>query len=251
VLLTILVGKQMFNNGMTQGNTKMKSVLSNVITLLILILGSALPLANSAPVGAFGRVSVPTAPNVYMPGGSPAQTIGLSLGFAMADFTGDTHPDLATIALNAFDSAHAEYAIEVQLSEGGHQLLRLTAPFGGILITPKDVTGDGNLDLVIRSARSHLPVAVFLNDGRGHFSAVDPTAFRAALRETTPDYGFSTNYFYFNATFVSPKSYTAHGRSGSARANLEPSDFPVSANNRIPVQLYLYSGLNRAPPAAA
>ena len=229
----------------------MRSVLSDAITLLTLILGMALPLANSASVWTPGRESAPAAPNVSIPSGSPERTIGLSLGFAMADFTGDTHPDLATIALNGFDSADAQYVIEVQLSEGGHQLLRVTAPFGGIVITPRDVTGDGNLDLVIRAARSRVPVAVFLNDGHGHFSAAEPSAFAKLLRETNSEYDFATNHFYFIAAAVSPKSYAAHCTTTASRTLQKRNNPLFLANGGAPSYLFLPSGSNRAPPAVA
>ena len=125
----------------------------------------------------------------------------------MADFTGDTHPDLATVELSSLDLSDAEYMIEVQLTEGGHQVLRLSAPFGGILVTTKDVTGDGNLDLIISSARSHAPVALFLNDGHGHFSTADASAFAKGLRDSVPESEFSTEHLIFNVTVMSPKSY--------------------------------------------
>jgi hypothetical protein len=101
--------------------------------------------------------------------GTFAPPMAPALGLTMADFTGDTHPDLATVELEKLDSSSALYWIEIRLTEGGHQVLKLRAPFGGLLITPKDVTGDGNLDLIVRSAKSRAPVALFLNDGSGHF----------------------------------------------------------------------------------
>jgi len=229
----------------------MKSVLSNAITLFTLILGMALPLSKSTRAWAPSRGSAPTAPAVSISSGSPARTIGLSLGFAMADFTGDTHPDLATVALNRVDSASAQYLIEVQLTEGGHQLLRVTAPYGGIVITPKDVTGDGNLDLVIRAARFNVPVAIFLNDGRGHFSATDPAAFAGTLRETTSAREFSMDHFFFNATFVSPKSYAANCQGRSGRTLQEWNGALFSINRSVLLQSFLHFSSNRAPPAVA
>jgi hypothetical protein len=229
----------------------MRSGLSNAITFLSLILGMALPLATSAAVWAPGRVAEPTAPDVSIPSESPARTGSISIGFAVADFTGDTHPDLATVALNGFDSTHARYGIEVQLSEGGRQLLSVTAPFGGILITPKDVTGDGNLDLVIRSARSQAPIAVFLNNGHGHFFAAETSSFADLLREGTSEYEFGANHFYFIASAVSPKSYAVHGATRTSRP-LQKRNSPLFlANGGSPSHLFLPSGLNRAPPAVA
>ena len=47
-----------------------------------------------------------------------------TIGLAMADFTGDTHPDLAAVALDRVDSANAHYWIEIRLTEGGGQILQ-------------------------------------------------------------------------------------------------------------------------------
>jgi hypothetical protein len=180
-----------------------------------------------------------------------AQPVGLDLGFAMADFTGDTHPDLATVALNRFDSANAQYVIEIRLTEGGHQFLRLTAPFGGLLIMPKDVTGDGNQDLVIRSAPSRNVVAVFLNNGYGHFVAADPNAFRELLREATPEQEVAPEHFHFSATLVCPKPYAINFPCGSVRALQKQGDSTLSASYVVARDSFLLSGLDRAPPAVA
>ena len=240
------------NCGKRQGNTSMKSPLHQTIALLAVIL--ALPLANSARGSAaahsFESASVAAVDASSI--GAPTPAIGLSLGFAMADFTGDTHPDLATVELNRFDSASAQYVIEIQLTEGGHQVLRLTAPAGGLLITPKDVTGDGNLDLVIRAAGSHALVAVFLNDGYGHFSAgAEPAVSARALRDAPSELGFTTEQFRFGATVVSLESYTAECQSGSARNPQQRNGSLFSANCGAPSHSFLPFGLNRAPPTVA
>jgi hypothetical protein len=96
------------------------------------------------------------------------------LSLAMADFTGDRHPDLATVGFDRIDASTGYYAIEIALSEGARQTLQFVAPAGGIFVTAKDVTGDGTLDLVVRAAISRLPVAIFINDGCGHFSLAKP-----------------------------------------------------------------------------
>jgi len=230
----------------------MKSALRQTIALLAFIL--ALPLANSvrgsAAAHSFESASVATVD--ASPSGAPTPAIGVSMGFAMADFTGDTHPDVATVELNRFDSASAQYLIEIQLSEGGHQVLRLTGPFGGLLITPKDVTGDGTLDLIVRAARSHVPVAVFLNDGDGHFSAAaEPASVARAAGDVPAELGFTTEQFRFGATAVSSESYTAECQGGSARNPQQQSRSLFSASYGAPSHSFLPFGLNRAPPAVA
>ena len=237
----------MFNGVVREGKSGMKNTARQTMFVLALVLGLALPFSSSARDRALN--SRPASAADSLPDDLSATPIGLSVGFAMADFTGDTHPDLATAELSRFDSGNAEYMIEVRLTEGGHQTLQLSAPFGGILVTPKDVTGDGNLDLVISSARSHAPVALFLNDGNGHFSAADTSAFAKSVRDSVPENELSTEQFCFSATIVSPKPYAAAFRSGFTRSFREQNDSLSFADYDAPSRLSSPFGLNRAPPA--
>jgi hypothetical protein len=235
------------------GKTLMKSAFRQTIILFTGILGLTVAPADSTRGSAASyesdsafAVAVNSSPTVL-----PAPEIGLGLGYTMADFTGDTHPDLATVELNGFNSVNAQYVMDVRLSEGGGQLLRLTAPVGGILVTATDVTGDGNMDLVIRSARSGAPVTVFLNDGRGHFTAAEPSAFTNVRPENAPEQKFATEHFYFSATLVSPRSSTISSQSGATRNPDEQQVSLVPANSRVTPHPFLPFGLDRAPPTAA
>jgi hypothetical protein len=236
---------------MRYGNALKKSALHQSVALFTVTLGLALLVTISAGGQAAGHMREPiyVAAAGSFPNSSPTPTIGLNVGFAMADFTGDTHPDLATVEFNGFDSARAQYVIEVRLSEGGHQFLQLTAPFGGLLITPKDVTGDGNLDLVVRIAKSETLVAVFLNDGSGHFSpAVEPASFARALPEAPSELEFTAEQIGFGAMVVSPGSCAAECHAGSARNPQGQGVSLLSANYGAPSHSVLPFGLNRAPP---
>jgi hypothetical protein len=185
---------------------------------------------------------------------APPQTTAFSvpaLGRAMADFTGDSHPDLATVRLNAFDSPTAQYLIEIHLSEGGGQSLRLIAPFGGLLITPKDVTGDGNLDLVVRSARSRAPIAVFLNDGRGHFSWASVSLFAKDLRDVPSELRHAPDESYSGAALISSEPYTIAGQSASIRNPRAQGRAALPSNIGNPPHPFALFASNRAPPAIA
>jgi hypothetical protein len=218
---------------------------------IAVFLSLSFSIANSA-YGSPGRQEPAPAADVNaVSRQSENPSLGLMLGFSMADFTGDTHPDLATVDLNGLDSNSARYVIEIQLTEGGHQLLPLRAPFGGLVVTAKDVTGDGNLDLVVRAAWSHVLVAVFLNDGQGHFTAAKPTAFNIALRETTSDRKVTTRKFYFSAMLVSLRSSTACLQSRSVRNPQDQSGSLCSATNDVAVHRFVPFTSDRAPPAIA
>jgi len=223
----------------------MKSALRQTIILLIAILGPTMALANGA------RESAPAVAADPLSSVLPTPGIGLSMGFAMADFTGDTHPDLATVELDRIDSTAAQYVIVVQLSEGGHQFLQLTAPFGGLLITPKDVTGDGTLDLIVRAATSRAPVGVFLNDGFGHFSPTAPAEFSQVLRDVPHELGCATDQTDFSATLISSRSYTAECQSGATRNPDAQKISLISASRNVPAHPFLPCGSVRAPPTVA
>ena len=179
--------------------------------------------------------------------GYPSPTPLLAL--AMADFTGDSHPDLATVGLDGVDSVNGHYSIEIRLTEGGRQSLRLTAPFGRLLITPIDLTGDGNLDLVIRTAWSQVPVAVFLNDGHGHFSSAKrPEGFPHALQTISSEFAFTTEHQRFVPTLASSESHTAERDSALIHSIPAENRARPSAQDFGPWDSFLHFGSNRAPP---
>jgi hypothetical protein len=111
----------------------------------------------------------------------PANASGVSPRFAIADFDGDSQPDLATVELGQVSASRAKYWILFKMSAGAQQFIGITAPVGGIEIAPRDVNGDSSLDLIVTTAWLNQPVAVLLNDGHGNFTLRDPVAFPATV----------------------------------------------------------------------
>ncbi|HXX44036.1 MAG TPA: VCBS repeat-containing protein [Candidatus Acidoferrales bacterium] len=219
---------------------------------------------STTPVSAVSESSLPgadsNAPTLPVFGCGSAATIwwgdihdssnGIPVGLAVADFTGDSHPDLATIKLDHFDSAIAQYLIEIQLTEGGHQFLRLTAPQRDLFITPRDVTGDGTLDLVVRAVGSQAPVAVFLNDGCGHFSARQPTPFARAIRDVPTKSEFGSIRLFLAAPALAQGSYTFACQDDSLRP-LQLQRGSLYAGVELALRRFDSSfGSNRAPPTS-
>ena len=101
--------------------------------------------------------------------------------FAIADFDGDRELDIATVQVGQVGPSNTRYWIHFRLSSGLGQLVPLTAPIGGLRIASRDVNGDSIVDLVVTTAWHELPIAVLLNDGRGHFTLRDPRAFPAIM----------------------------------------------------------------------
>jgi FG-GAP-like repeat len=105
----------------------------------------------------------------------------VSTHFAIADFDGDSRPDLASIHVGQSSSRNTRYWIAFHLSGGGGQTVGITAPTGGLQITSRDVNGDNFPDVIITTAWTNKPVAILLNDGFGNFTTSSPAEFQSAF----------------------------------------------------------------------
>jgi hypothetical protein len=111
------------------------------------------------------------------PAPSAAPSVEITTHFAIADFDGDSKPDLATVQVGQITASQARYWIDFELSAGSRQSIGIVGPVGGLEIAPRDVNGDRVPDLVITTALLKQPVAVLLNDGHGNFTLRDAAAF--------------------------------------------------------------------------
>ncbi len=90
-----------------------------------------------------------------------------------ADFDGDSRPDVAVGNLRGLG-----YTIEIQFTTRTSKTLLTLAGVGiGTRIFACDVDRDSYQDLVVTTATSLLPIAVYLGDGKGHFQEGRPWAF--------------------------------------------------------------------------
>jgi hypothetical protein len=124
---------------------------------------------------------------------APIVSFGPGPQFAIADFDGDLHPDLAIVQGGQTTSGNTDYWIQLQLSKAGWQSIRLVGPAGGLQVEARDVNGDHAVDLVLTTAWLRQPVAIFLNDGHGSFSRVEPSAFPGAFSESKTNWGFGSH----------------------------------------------------------
>lgn len=123
---------------------------------------------------------------------TPVSSVGPGLPFTVADFDGDLRPDLAAVQIGRSGVSGTDYQIQLQLSAAGRQTILLVAPAGGLQIAARDVNGDHALDLVVSASWLSEPVAIFLNDGHGSFSRVDPGEYPAAFQDPKTTWGSST-----------------------------------------------------------
>ena len=124
---------------------------------------------------------------------SPTRSVGQGLPFAVADFDGDFRFDLASIEAWPNNSGTTDYWIQLQLSATGRQSIRFVGAPGGLRLEARDVNKDRAVDLVLVGAWSREPVAILLNDGRGGFSRVEPTAFPEAFTNPATTWSSATD----------------------------------------------------------
>jgi len=180
---------------------------------------------------------------------APVSVAGPTSQFAIADFDGDLRPDLASIEAGGSKSGSADYRIQLRLSSVGRQFIQLTAPRGGLVIEARDVNGDHAVDLVLATAWSGQPVAVFLNDGHGSFSRAEPDAFPEAFASSSGDC-VSTTSQGTDAVCIPPQpgSGICVGKSESRRdGSLEGFSCPASSD--LTASPLFISHAGRAPPS--
>lgn len=100
-----------------------------------------------------------------------------SAGIAIADFDGDRLPDQAMVEVVRDATQFTSYSIHLKLSGGAESQIRISAQAGGLQIYPRDINGDSQIDLIVRTEVGPQVVAVLLNDGHGHFRPADLKSF--------------------------------------------------------------------------
>jgi hypothetical protein len=192
--------------------------------------------------------SAAAAPGAYVQK-APVTSGGPGRSFAIADFDGDHRPDLASVRAGRSDSSSTNYWIQLQLTAAGWQSVQVVGPIGGLQIAARDVNGDHAVDLVLTTAWLNQPIAIFLNDGHGSFSRVEPTAFPEAFSESKTKWVPSANLAtdavgmppQSGAGICSEENGSLHGRWPAGSISYPDTGFLVSP--------LLASHAGRAPPA--
>ena len=106
--------------------------------------------------------------------------------WAVADFDGDSRPDMAITKTEAQGAGYV-YWLELDLSatrttgsaRRNPGLPVIASSLLGLHLTPRDVDGDHDLDIVVTMGFARQPVAVWINDGHGGFEEGDLAAYPA------------------------------------------------------------------------
>jgi hypothetical protein len=179
----------------------------------------------------------------------PVASVGPGQSFAIADFDGDLRPDLASIQTGRGDLSSADYSIQLRLTAAGRQSVQVIAPRGGLAISARDVNGDHAVDLILTTAWLGEPVAVFLNDGHGSFSRVEPAVFPEAFNGSKPGWT-STMNFSTGAAGGPPQSGLGIFRQESNLLHGRvPAVLILASNAGFARVSFLISHAGRAPPS--
>lgn len=177
-------------------------------------------------------------------------SVAPGLPFAVADFDGDHRPDLVGVQGGQSGLSHTNYSIQLQLSAVGRQTILIVAPAGGLQISARDVNGDQIPDLILTTAWLRQPVAIFINDGHGGFTRVEPSAFPEAFRESQTGWDSSTDRIP-DSVAIPPSSSSGiyHTQTRLPHAERPTSTVAPSSRGFLP-SLFLISSPGRAPPSA-
>lgn len=168
--------------------------------------------------------------------------------FAIADFDGDLRPDLVAVETGTGNVLRTDYWVQLQLSSAGLQTILIVAPAGGLHVAARDVNGDHAPDLVVTTSWLEQPVAVFLNDGHGVFSRVDPGAFPDAFAESKSDWSSAASEMSEGDCVPQDWRPDIVSKSAVFRPARSQSRFVAGSELRLGSEPVLNSRLGRSPP---
>jgi FG-GAP-like repeat len=112
--------------------------------------------------------------------GNAARPFGWST--AIGDFDTDGKPDVAVADHIGRRAGIYAYRIELAMSGQAADGVTFETAHDAITISVSDVDRDRDLDIVVRHPFSGETIAIWLNDGHGHFTSADVLKFPAALQ---------------------------------------------------------------------
>jgi hypothetical protein len=118
-------------------------------------------------------------------GGGPVAAAARSFpatqtSWLVADFDGDNRPDLITLHTSRSESAKTIGSPRLQSGSFDAAIFTLANRFPTQRLRARDLDGDSDRDIVLETTSS-VAIAVWINDGAGHFARGNLDDFRAQL----------------------------------------------------------------------
>ena len=174
-----------------------------------------------------------------------------SAHFAIGDFDGDQKPDLASVQVDLYPQQATRYSIHLQFSVGTRSAIGLTAPFGGLLLSAKDVNGDSTLDLVVTTAVDHQLIAVLVNDGHGNFSLAEQGAFPELSDDNSCQMDAPSAPSSTQAPLLESRSpFGEEGEDATGYGSPEASESLLSQERQDVPRWHVGTSSGRSPPSA-
>jgi len=175
------------------------------------------------------------------------------LGIAIGDLDGDGRPEIAIVRSEGSGPKGAQYRIDLNLTaQALPSSFTVSAERGGLRIFPRDVDGDGDMDLVIMSAFL-VPVSVWINDGHGGGGEGDPAAYPKSIwTEGHRIWVSNTSSQTFPATLLQPpRTGFDFPLSSLLRAEFFFDDVPLLPTSGSPQDPAVTGRSNRGPPQSS
>jgi|SRR4029077_8219904 hypothetical protein len=174
----------------------------------------------------------------------------LPIHIAIADFDGDSRPDLASVEAGPSSLRNTRYWIAFHLSAGAGWIVGITAPTGGLQIATVDVNGDSFPDVVVTTAWTNQPVAILLNDGLGNFTPSSPSEFPNAFAASTTCWTAASDEVRDASALLISRCLLGDART-RRRASLLTNTAHLAAARTVSASLvaFLLPSIGRAPPA--
>jgi len=106
----------------------------------------------------------------------------------LGDFDGDSQIDVVTSRAERLSGHEYSHEVSLKLSGSSSTSFTFRDHYPSVELNSLDIDGDHDRDIIIRETGTSEPLAVWLNDGSGHFMQGDLERFRALLeRRHSPD----------------------------------------------------------------
>jgi hypothetical protein len=103
--------------------------------------------------------------------------------WVLGDFDGDSQMDVVTSRAERLPGHEYSHEVSLKLSGSPSTSFTFRDHYPSVELNSLDIDGDHDRDIIIRETATSEPLAVWLNDGSGHFMQGDLERFRAVLEQ--------------------------------------------------------------------